>query len=138
MSATTTNFRTDEAAVHLDAANSIEDTHFEGFYDGIVVGDTASAAGSSILHITSGNGSGPVINTVHVCNPASLSGACTNYSGSSTANLGGTRLATVAKECELLVREGGITQAAPIVARIRKEHQEFCCALTRERSPNAA
>jgi len=57
---------------------------------------------------------------------------------SSTANLGGTRLATVAKECELLVREGGITQAAPIVARIRKEHEEFCAALTDKRSSNAA
>src|SRR5258708_1725788 len=57
---------------------------------------------------------------------------------SSTSNLGGTRLAMVAKECEALVREGGITQAAPIVARIRKEHQEFCAALMRERSPNAA
>jgi CheY-like chemotaxis protein/HPt (histidine-containing phosphotransfer) domain-containing protein len=57
---------------------------------------------------------------------------------SSTSNLGGSRLATVAKECEALVREGGITQAAPIVARIRKEHQDFCAALTRERSRNAA
>ena len=57
---------------------------------------------------------------------------------SSTANLGGTRLATVAKECEVLVREGGITQAAPIVLRIRREYQEFCAALLRERSPNAA
>jgi two-component system sensor histidine kinase/response regulator len=57
---------------------------------------------------------------------------------SSTSNLGGTRLATVAKECEVLVREGGITQVAPIVSRIRREYQEFCAALTRERSPNAA
>jgi two-component system, sensor histidine kinase and response regulator len=57
---------------------------------------------------------------------------------SSTANLGGTRLAMVAKECEMLVREGGITQAAPIVLRIRREYQEFCAALLRERSPNAA
>jgi two-component system sensor histidine kinase/response regulator len=57
---------------------------------------------------------------------------------SSTSNLGGTRLAMVAKECEVLVREGGITQAAPIVARIGKEHQEFCAALMRERAPNAA
>ena len=57
---------------------------------------------------------------------------------SSTSNLGGTRLTMVAKECEALVRGGGITQVAPIVARIRKEHQEFCAALTRERSPNAA
>jgi two-component system sensor histidine kinase/response regulator len=57
---------------------------------------------------------------------------------SSTANLGGTRLAMVAKECEALVREGGITQAAPMVSRIRTEYQEFCAALTRERSSNAA
>ncbi|HEY4444172.1 MAG TPA: response regulator [Steroidobacteraceae bacterium] len=57
---------------------------------------------------------------------------------SSTANLGGARLAMVAKECEVLVREGGMTQAAPIVSRIGKEHQEFCAALMRERSSNAA
>jgi two-component system sensor histidine kinase/response regulator len=57
---------------------------------------------------------------------------------SSTSNLGGTRLAAVAKECEVLVREGGITQAAPLVQRIRREYHEFCAALTRERSPNAA
>jgi HPt (histidine-containing phosphotransfer) domain-containing protein len=57
---------------------------------------------------------------------------------SSTANLGGTRLATVAKECEVLAREGGVAQAAQIVPRIRKEYQEFCAALMRERSPNAA
>ena len=57
---------------------------------------------------------------------------------SSTSNLGGTRLAMVAKECEVLVREGGITQAAPMVLRIRKEYQDFCAALIRERSSNAA
>jgi CheY-like chemotaxis protein len=57
---------------------------------------------------------------------------------SSTSNLGGARLAVVAKECEVLVRQGGITQAAPIVARIGKEHQEFCAALMRERSSSAA
>ena len=57
---------------------------------------------------------------------------------SSTANLGGIRLAAVAKECEVLVRAGGIARAAPIVHRIRREYQEFCTALTRERSPSAA
>ena len=57
---------------------------------------------------------------------------------SSTANLGGTRLAMVAKECEVLAREGGIAQAAQFVPRIRKEYQEFCTALMDERSPNAA
>jgi two-component system, sensor histidine kinase len=57
---------------------------------------------------------------------------------SSTANLGGTRLAMVAKECEVLAREGGVAQAAQTVPRIRKEYQEFCTALMQERSPNAA
>ena len=57
---------------------------------------------------------------------------------SSTANLGGIRLAAVAKECEALVRAGGVARAAPLVQRIRREYQEFCTALTRERSPSAA
>jgi CheY-like chemotaxis protein len=57
---------------------------------------------------------------------------------SSTSNLGGSRLAIVAKECEALVREGGITQAAPLVSRMRREYQEFCTALMRERSSSAA
>jgi len=57
---------------------------------------------------------------------------------SSTANLGGLRLATLMKECEGLVREGGIAKAAPAVQRIRREYQDFCSALMQERSPSAA
>ncbi len=57
---------------------------------------------------------------------------------SSTANLGGLRLATLAKECEALVREGGIAKAAPTVQRIRREYQDFCSALMQERSDSAA
>ena len=57
---------------------------------------------------------------------------------SSTANLGGTRLAMAAKECETLVRNGGLSSVGPLVARIRREYQEFCVALTRERSADAA
>ena len=57
---------------------------------------------------------------------------------SSTANLGGMRLALIATECEVLVRGGGILQAGPLVLRIRREYQEFCVALTRERSAHAA
>jgi two-component system sensor histidine kinase/response regulator len=57
---------------------------------------------------------------------------------SSTANLGGARLAMVARECEVLLREGGITQVGPLIARIRKEYREFCIALARERSAHAA
>jgi hypothetical protein len=47
-------------------------------------------------------------------------------------------LAAVAKECETLVRSGGIAQAAPLVSRIRKEYQDFCAALMRERAASAA
>jgi two-component system, sensor histidine kinase and response regulator len=57
---------------------------------------------------------------------------------SSTANLGGVRLATLIKECEGLVREGGMAKAAPAVQRIRREYQDFCSALMQERSPSAA
>ena len=57
---------------------------------------------------------------------------------SSTANLGGVRLATLTKECEALVREGGIAKAAPSLQRIRREYQDFCSALMQERSPSAA
>ncbi len=57
---------------------------------------------------------------------------------SSTANLGGARLAMVARECEVLLREGGIAQAEPLIARIRNEYREFCIALARERSAHAA
>ena len=57
---------------------------------------------------------------------------------SSTANLGGLRLATLTKECEALVREGGIPKAAPTVQRIRREYHDFCSALMQERSESAA
>ncbi|HMH87480.1 MAG TPA: response regulator [Steroidobacteraceae bacterium] len=57
---------------------------------------------------------------------------------SSTANLGGLRLATLTKECEVLAREGGIAKAAPTAQRIRREYQDFCNALMQERSESAA
>jgi CheY-like chemotaxis protein len=57
---------------------------------------------------------------------------------SSTANLGGARLAMVAKECEVLLREDGIARVGPLIARIRQEYREFCIALARERSAHAA
>src|ERR1700736_5077722 len=69
--------------------------------------------------------------------PAALAEAVHSLK-SSTANLGGTRLAMVAKECEVLLREGGIDRAAPLVQRIRREYQDFCVALTRERTAHAA
>ena len=57
---------------------------------------------------------------------------------SSTANLGGLRLATLVKECEALLRDGGIPKAARTLQRIRREYQDFCSALTQERSESAA
>jgi HPt (histidine-containing phosphotransfer) domain-containing protein len=69
--------------------------------------------------------------------PQALSEALHTFK-SSTANLGGVRLAALTRECEVLVRDAGVNKAAPILQRIRHEHQEFCSALMRERSPNAA
>jgi CheY-like chemotaxis protein len=69
--------------------------------------------------------------------PEALAGALHTLR-SSTANLGGARLAAATTECELLVHDGGIGRAAPLVPRIRREYEEFCAALTRERSANAA
>ena len=57
---------------------------------------------------------------------------------SSTANLGGLRLATLMKECEGMVRAGGVAKAAPALQRIRREYQDFCSALMQERSSSAA
>jgi signal transduction histidine kinase/CheY-like chemotaxis protein/HPt (histidine-containing phosphotransfer) domain-containing protein len=57
---------------------------------------------------------------------------------SSTANLGGARLAMAARECEMQLREGGIEQVGPLVARIRSEYKDFCIALMRERTAHAA
>ncbi len=57
---------------------------------------------------------------------------------SSTANLGGVRLAAVMRECEAGVRDGRVDEAADFMPKIRREYQEFCAALLQERAPNAA
>jgi two-component system, sensor histidine kinase and response regulator len=69
--------------------------------------------------------------------PEGLSQALHTFK-SSTANLGGVRLAALTKECEILVRDAGMAKVAPFVQRIRRDYLEFCTALMRERSPNAA
>jgi len=53
---------------------------------------------------------------------------------SSTANLGGARLAQLLKECELLVSAGNAPQALPLVAQIPGEYRAFCEALAREKA----
>ncbi len=57
---------------------------------------------------------------------------------SSTANLGGARLALLLKECEVLVNDGDLARAAPLIQRVPGEFRDFCAALDRKRSPNAA
>jgi hypothetical protein len=57
---------------------------------------------------------------------------------SSTANLGGTRVAQAAKECEAPVRNGGVANLAPLLALLRNEYRDFCAALTIERPADAA
>jgi hypothetical protein len=80
------------AGLYLDGnGNSIQDGHFEGVKDGVVVGDQASVAGNVILNITGASGggtSGDIVNIVHICNPATSSGSqtapCTHFTGSVT------------------------------------------------------
>ena len=57
---------------------------------------------------------------------------------SSTANLGGARLAALLKECESMVSGGRVEEAALRLQRIRPEYSDFCEALGRERTVTAA
>jgi CheY-like chemotaxis protein len=57
---------------------------------------------------------------------------------SSTANLGGARLAALLKECETMVGGGRVEEAALPLQRIRSEYNAFCEVLGRERSATAA
>ena len=57
---------------------------------------------------------------------------------SSTANLGGARLAALLKECEAMVSGGQVEKAAPRLQCIRAEYHDFCDALGREKSATAA
>jgi hypothetical protein len=81
----TTAYPLPKAAIYLDASsNFIEDVHVEGFYDGVVVGDSPSSSPSAANTISNINGvfgqtSGPVYNTIHICNSANP------YSGSLSA-----------------------------------------------------
>jgi len=56
---------------------------------------------------------------------------------SSSANLGGTRLTELLRECEASVQERGAAPA-PQLARLPAAYHEFCEALIRERSALAA
>jgi len=95
--------------------NSLIDLYLEHSPELMAAVDAAAAAGSSAdLH-----------QSVH-----SLK--------SSTANLGGVRLAATAKECECAARHGRIEEACGLVPRVRREYLEFCEAIQRERARIAA
>ena len=82
-----------KAAVYVDSYNNtVDDVHVEGFYDAIVIGDNPAngapnngpnATGNTISNITSADGAGPVTNTVHICNPTTVSQntACQGVAG---------------------------------------------------------
>jgi signal transduction histidine kinase/FixJ family two-component response regulator/HPt (histidine-containing phosphotransfer) domain-containing protein len=57
---------------------------------------------------------------------------------SSTANLGGIRLAALLQECETLVGQGANDAARTTLERVPAAYHEFCEALARERSATAA
>jgi hypothetical protein len=55
------------AAVLLDSNNNtIEDAHFEGFQNGILVGANAGARSNVLFNITGGTGAGPMTNVVEI------------------------------------------------------------------------
>jgi len=70
------------AAIYLDASNNtIEDIHFEGFWDGIQVGDSAAANGNTIFNVDGASSAhGNITTVVHICGPLSQSatGKCAN------------------------------------------------------------
>ena len=80
---------------------------------------------------------GAIESAVKSAQAAALSEALHSFK-SSTANLGGVRLASLTRECEARLRDGGIAEALPLVQKIRQEYQDFCAALLRERARNAA
>jgi hypothetical protein len=70
------------AGVYLDGDNNtIEDLHFEGFHDGIVVGDSGMARGNVIMNVTGSGGgnSGAIDNVVEICS-ATAASPCTTSS----------------------------------------------------------
>jgi hypothetical protein len=57
------------AGIYLDGSgNTIEDVHFEGVVDGILVGSQHTSAENSVINITGLNGSGNLTNDIHVSN----------------------------------------------------------------------
>jgi len=57
------------------SGNSIEDIHFEGIQDGVLIGNTTSAEGDVVFNVEGSNSpSGNVTDVIHLCGPKSASG----------------------------------------------------------------
>ena len=55
------------AAILLDSNNTtLEDLHFEGYVDGILIGSNAKAQSNTIFNVTGGTGAGPMTNLVEI------------------------------------------------------------------------
>jgi hypothetical protein len=72
--------------IYLDGnANTIEDGHFEGLQNAVVVGDTAPASGNLLLNLSGATGSGTQYNVVLICNSTNTSPCTTSGSVSDLA-----------------------------------------------------
>ena len=66
------------AGITLDSSNTtLEDIHFEGFVDGVLVGSKAASQSNVLLDINGGAGDDSMTNVIHVCgsHPATCSTA---------------------------------------------------------------
>jgi hypothetical protein len=74
--------------IYLDGNNNtLDDIYIEGFYDGVVLGDSGSnaVAGNVLSNVRgSASGAGALQNVVHICNPASPVLPCTSTAGAVT------------------------------------------------------
>jgi hypothetical protein len=72
--------------IYLDGnANTIEDGHFEGLQNAVVVGDTEPASGNLLLNLSGATGSGTEFNVVLICNSTNTSPCTTGGSVSDLA-----------------------------------------------------
>jgi hypothetical protein len=72
--------------IYLDGnANTIEDGHFEGLQNAVVVGDTEPASGNLLLNLSGATGSGTEFNVVRICNSTNTSPCTTTGSVSDLA-----------------------------------------------------
>jgi hypothetical protein len=71
-----TSYPAPAGGVEVNAAsNSVEDIHFEGIQDGVLIGNTENAEANVVFNVEgSTTSSGDVNNVIHICGPKSASG----------------------------------------------------------------